>query len=183
MIILGLLTAAFIANGQNLEVIHLIPKQGIVLNSDSILKDRITIENLCKLLKIRYNSDTIIENIEFRDWINEKTGLRGGDCIFFEEVQYKSIVFKFVSSNYNDEKILSYINILDPNEFNIFTNDGNSLSGSNPRIQEFFPFVNEFDNISSDKLTINLNTYGMCIHIMRLKNDDYRISSLSIELK
>lgn len=183
LIALSLLLVLFSTKGQSEEMIHLIPKRGIVLNADSILKEKITIDGLCKLLKIQYKKDTTFINIEHRDWVNVKTGESGGDTRVFEEIYYKSIVFKFVSNYVKDKKILDHIEVKDANEFIIFTSDGYSLSGSNPKIQEFFPFMKDMDSVSSDKLTINLNTYGMWFHFKKIKDVDFRITNLSMNLE
>ena len=181
--ILGLMLVVFTSNGQNLDLIHLIPGQGIVINSDSILKEKISIEKLCDLLKINFKRDTMIFNLECRDWINMKTGKMEGDSRVIEEIKYKSIVFKFASKHIQDKMKLDHIEIKDPKEFIIFTSDGYSLSGPNPRIQDYFNFVKGDDSYSSDKLTINLNTYGLWIQLKRITDDDYRLSKLSMSVE
>lgn len=180
--LLGLMLVAYTSNGQNLDLIHLIPGQGIVINSDSILKEKITIDKLCNLLKIKYNKDARSFDLMSRDWINMKTGKMEGDTRIIEEIQYKSIVFRFASKHFRDIMKLDRIEIKDPEEFIIFTSDGYSLSGPNPRFQELFTFVKGSDSYSSDRLTISLNTYALWIQLKKI-GGDYRISDLSMSVE
>jgi hypothetical protein len=175
-----LLLVAIDANGQNLDVIRIIPRQGIVINSDSILWDKITIEKICSLYNLK--RDTTKFHIENSDWLDPKTDKMVGMSMSYEEFQYRSIIFKFYTIPSSTEKVLGYIEITDPTKYEILTCNGYSLSGPNPKIQEYYPFVKRWDHYSSDMLTISMNSYRLWISLKKNRDNELRISNISMRL-
>jgi hypothetical protein len=168
--------------GQTYSFVKVYPGIGIVFNNDSILLGKTNIKETCRILKIKYNDNGILLPSMW-DGFDAITFKRISGSEFIRNIKYKSIEFEFASEKDENNLKLRWITIKEDNSFKIYTSNGIEMSELNPKINEIFPLLTNNDHVSEDKLTYNLYSQGISLHLVKLSSGDLKVVEISAHYK
>ena len=179
------ITTLFVSElfGQHYDFVEILPSQGIVYNNDSILFNKITVNELHQKLGIKDTSDPNIISISEWDGFDSETMERVSGKEYVRTVEFKSIAFEFADETDKDNLKLKWIRIREDISLKICTDNGLMMGMINPHIKEFFPKLGKQDYISKNGLTYNLYNYGISLHLEKMGNEDLRIIEISTHHK
>jgi hypothetical protein len=179
------ITSLFVSElfGQHYDFVEILPSQGIVYNNDSILLNKITVNELHQKLGIRDTSDPDIFSISMWDGFDSETMERVSGSEYVRTVEFKSIAFEFADKTDKDNLKLKWIRIREDMSLKICTDNGLIMGMINPHLKEFFPKLGKQDYVSQNGLTYNLYSYGISLCLEKMKNEDLRIIEISVHYK
>jgi hypothetical protein len=166
---------------QKTHSVKVLPGQGIVYENDSILLFRTTIKEVCSILKIKYMPNEY--SINLWDGFEAETGKRTSGSEYTYEINFKSIKFEFSDKENKNNLKLKWITIQEDKSLKVVTESGLELGMINPRIIDLYPKGKKYDYISDNKLTYNLYTYGISMHLVQLPTNELRLTEISTHYK
>ena len=169
--------------GQSFDFVKILPGKGIVYNNDSILLYKTTIKETCKILKIKYYSNSKFFSLRHWDGFIAETGKSVSGVEYVRGVKFKSLDFDFSSESDRNDLKLKWIKVNEDNSLKVYTSDGLVLGMINPKIREIYTLINKNDYISDDKLTYNLYSYGISFHLVVEPNGSLKLSEISTHYK
>lgn len=178
MIIFNL--ACFCSLGQKYDFLKIIPGKGIVLNNDSILLQITSIDNLCKILDIKYQSD--YDDFECGLWhgYDPETGEPDGGMFCIKEITYKSLTFVY---SYDYKVELVRISAKECKSMKIYTDNGFMIGEINPKIEDAYSKRNKNDYISKSKQSYSLYSYGVSFYLENLMDNELKLVEIITHLK
>jgi len=165
--------------GQQYNFVKIIPGQGIVFNKDSIILGKTSIKEVCRIFKIRENSNAISNETEWTGFEGKTGGPSYGSS---KDIIYRSLTFTFASEKGRDFELAS-IEAKEDKSLMVYTNNGLMIGMINPKINELFPKLKKQDFIAENKLEYQLFSFGISLQMEKLPNDDFRLTEISIYRK
>jgi hypothetical protein len=166
--------------GQNYDFIKVIPRFGIIFNNDSILFDKTTIQEVCKIFKIKYSSE--IGEVEITSWdgFNEDSteARSGSNCSRI--IRYKTLEFGYDCGYETSDPRLQGIIIKDDKSLKVYTVEGLEMGSINPKISEIYPLIDQNKYVSDNKITYNLYTNGVSLQLDKLDNYNFKLIEIAI---
>lgn len=169
--------------GQNLDFVKILPGHGIVFNDDSIKLFKTTVNDLCRILKIKDKQGPNELTIRNWDGFDPKTREEISGTDYYKEIKYKSIIFQFLDSTDSKNLTLNWIQIKEDKSIKAYTDNGLELGAINPKINQIYPKTGQWDYFSRDSLTYNFYTYGISLSLVRLQNNNLRLIEISTHYK
>lgn len=165
--------------GHKTHHILILPGLGIVYEKDSIMLDKTTYNEVCKILKIRDRSK--FDEISVNHWegYDQETGEPTSGSEYVKEIKYKSIMFEFAHDKYNGTEELRSIRLKADKSLMIITDSGLIMGMINPQIKYIYPRTENNYNISEEDLTYDLFSYGVSFKLEKLANNDLKLIEIS----
>jgi len=165
--------------GQQYHFVKIISGQGIVFNNDSIILGKTSINEVCRIFKIRENSNAISNETEWTGFEGKTGGPSYGSS---KDIIYKSLTFTFASEKGQDFELAS-IEAKEDKSLMVYTNNGLMIGMINPKINELFPRLKKQDFLAENKLEYQLSSFGISLKMEKLTNNDLRLTEIEIRKK
>ena len=160
-IISSILSFVLIACGQTRDRVDILPGTGLIINGDSILINRTTIEQLENILSIKADSGF---SIRIWDGFNEKTMEEVSGTELVKNIKFRTLDFEYVGADSTSLK-LNWVRISNSNDMDIMINEELKLGTLNPIILELFKQTST-DYVSDDHKTYNLYSHGVSFKLV-----------------
>lgn len=171
------------AIAQKADSVNVLPGKGIIFNKDTILLNKTTIKETCKILNIKHVPNPKVYPIRNWDGIDAGTGKSVSGSDYCIQISFKSMIFTFSDESDKDNLKLESIEIKANKSLYITTNTGLEMGMINPKIKEIYPKVEKIDYISDDELTYSLNSYGVLFILEKSSNNNLKLIEISIHKK
>ena len=119
--------------GQQYDFVKIIPGQGIVFNKDSIILGKTSISEVCRIFKIRENSNAVSNETEWTGFEGKTGGPSYGSS---KDIIYKSLTFTFASEKGQDFELAS-IEAKEDKSLMVYTNNGLMIGMINPKLMNY----------------------------------------------
>ena len=169
--------------GQKYDLVKVIAGQGIVFNNDSILIDKSNIEETCRILGLKDQSNSDILLMSEWTGYDSETLERTSGTEWIKEIKYKSLVFEFASENDKNNLKLRWIKIKKDNSVKAYTYTGFELGDVTPNISDIYPVETKFDYVSNNDLTYNLYSHGISFQLEKVDKTKNIITEISVHYK
>lgn len=168
--------------GQHYDFVKISPGIGIVFNTDSILLNKTTINELHRILKIQDTSNPDVFFMTMWDGYDPVTMETTSGTEYSREIKFKTIIFEFADKKDKDNLKLRCIRMKEDKTLKIYTDNGLMIGMINPKIKDFYPLTGKRDYISENGLTYSLFKYGISLQLEKLGNDDLKLIEISTHL-
>lgn len=169
--------------GQKYDFVKVVAGKGIVFNNDSILIEKTDIKETCKILGIKAPSSSDL--ILMREWtgFDFETMEDASGTEWVREINYKTIVFEFVSETDKEDLKLKWIKVRKDSSIKAYTDTGFEFVDINPNISNIYPSKKKHDYISDNQLTYNLYSHGISFQLEKVDETIKKISEISVHYK
>jgi len=165
--------------GYNFFRIKILPGCGIIYKNDSILLQRSTFTNTCRVLKINENQQNEVE-VTLSQGVETVNGKSVDWSEYTRVVKFRNLILRFDDNKPN--KLLSII-IRPDEKTKILTEKDIEIEIINPKIKDLYPNLQHEDFISSDSLNYYLKSYGISFQLEKITNNNFQLIEISIETR